>query len=401
MKIDPRIRHLNSKQIDELIHRYYSGDAVSELIRDYKVPVSPSNLYRLFPPLELEEICPYCDEFMVAPYPPKSTFDGTLNQGKCPKCSHTNADGCPCSNCREIEDQNRRIALQQKKNELMQLLSLNQYEPAALGKLSFEHGVYLGALVRDGISEALDCIQPIVQFQPKFAPTLSLASEIVHALSREEAIIVIHPRSNPNSITDIEFERNSFRYYPLRVSWYPNVFDDARSSTELLNQLMNPPAMDHADRETAWKLWKKIALHECLEYYLYTIEQVFDVCPNIGEKTLLTFTDLLENFSVSQIYGIIYKSTNNALRFQAEKNVGRKYAINTIIGGCRSFAERALTNGWDLAHYNRIKELPQSTISRFLYERVLQVGDKGFYHRPDIGLIEYADGDRSGRTPLD
>ncbi|MCC9294963.1 hypothetical protein LN736_08855 [Clostridium sp. WLY-B-L2] len=55
-------------------------------------------------------------------------------------------------------------------------------------------------------------------------------------------------------------------------------------------------------------------MSECLEYLNFQMDSVrFDFNP--GKKTIAVFNDLLDNFSVSQIYGIIYKAITNATKF--------------------------------------------------------------------------------------
>lgn len=41
-------------------------------------------------------------------------------------------------------------------------------------------------------------------------------------------------------------------------------------------------------------------------------------------------------------------------------------------------------NGWDLTQYNRIKDLPQSELSLFYFNRVLGIGEMGFRVPPTI-----------------
>jgi hypothetical protein len=64
-----------------------------------------------------------------------------------------------------------------------------------------------------------------------------------------------------------------------------------------------------------------------------------------------------------------------------------KHASNTIVGNAQSFAERAKINKWDLQKYNRIKDLPQSALSRFFFERVIKIGFDGFNEIPNLSRI--------------
>ena len=91
-----------------------------------------------------------------------------------------------------------------------------------------------------------------------------------------------------------------------------------------------------------------------------------------------TFEILLDDFSVSQIYGIIWKAVADASMLYLEKGITKKHAANSVIGACERYAERAKMNGWALTEYSRIRDLPQSALSSFFFNRVLGIGDMVF-----------------------
>jgi hypothetical protein len=144
---------------------------------------------------------------------------------------------------------------------------------------------------------------------------------------------------------------------------------------------MNPLEILQEDKDTGLDIWKEISLEECLEYFKYQLNNVkFDF--TIGDKTLATFKDILENFSTAQIYGIIYRSVANATKYYQESNISRKQAANSVIGGYQRYSERALLEKWDLKKFSRPYDLPQSMISEFLFNRVLKIGSLGFEMPP-------------------
>ncbi|MGR5880031.1 hypothetical protein ACT7DO_19065 [Bacillus pacificus] len=90
------------------------------------------------------------------------------------------------------------------------------------------------------------------------------------------------------------------------------------------------------------------------------------------------FEHLLEHFSVSQIYGIIYRAVaNSTQRYQAGE-VTRIHAQNSVITSCEGHGQRAIAQGWKLSYYSRIKDLPESYISQVLYTSVMQIAELGF-----------------------
>lgn len=68
------LSHLTSEEIETLMRRYYDGEAVSKLIKEYNISVHASELYKLFPPEVYQNYsCEYCDEFLVINRPSKTT----------------------------------------------------------------------------------------------------------------------------------------------------------------------------------------------------------------------------------------------------------------------------------------------------------------------------------------
>lgn len=142
-----------------------------------------------------------------------------------------------------------------------------------------------------------------------------------------------------------------------------------------------------ADIETLFNIWIEIAIEECKENLTYNMDAVgFNY--TIGEKTEMLFKDLLNNFSLGQIFYMNYKGANDSLRFHTEKDVTRQHASNTVVGNIRRYAERVIANGWDVTSYNRPYETPQTAISEIFFNRYLKLEQRGFYEKPSIEIIK-------------
>lgn len=99
------------------------------------------------------------------------------------------------------------------------------------------------------------------------------------------------------------------------------------------------------------------------------------------------FEELLNNFSAGQIYGIIWSGVTSAVRFHREKHPPAQNAAKAVITNCQKYGEKALIEKWNVKTFSRIKELPQSSFSKYLFNRVLRIGDDGFNMKPDINNI--------------
>ena len=389
IEIHEKLRHLTMLQIESLMNKYYNGVKASDIIKEKNIDTTSSKLYTLFPPIICEDIiCPVCNEPMYKERDSKSSYSWNKKKPFCAICGHTDEIICKCNYCiaerekvRKLNEERKVRILQEKREKIKKVYDLN-IVPVNYSELNFREKVFLGALLRTSLSEDMEVILPLNDAERELAPTIGYIKEILSYLIGRGVISVDSNSSidaflDSNEEKDIEFPNV---YYITMVKYRINIVGDEEIKN-ILSKIINPKSFSDADKEDALNIWKEIALEECIEYFEYQMKSVrFDF--NIGEKTIAIFKDLLENFSVSQIYGIIYKSVANATKYYQESSVSKKQAANSVIGGCQRYAERAMINNWELAKYSRIKELPQSMISEFFFDRVIGVGSLGFNMPP-------------------
>ena len=389
IEIHEKLRHLTMLQIESLMNKYYNGVKVRDIIKEYNIDTTSSKLYTLFPPIICEDIiCPVCNEPMYKERDSKSSYSWNKKKPFCAICGHTDEIICKCNYCiaerekvRKLNEKRKVRILQEKREKIKKVYDLN-IVPVNYSELNFREKVFLGALLRTSLSEDMEVILPLNDAERELAPTIGYIKEILSYLIGRGVVSVDSNSSidaflDSNEEKDIEFPNV---YYITMVKYRINIVGD-EDIKNILSKIINPKSFSDADKEDALNIWKEIALEECIEYFEYQMKSVrFDF--NIGEKTIAIFKDLLENFSVSQIYGIIYKSVANATKYYQESSVSKKQAANSVIGGCQRYAERAMINNWELAKYSRIKELPQSMISEFFFDRVIGVGSLGFNMPP-------------------
>lgn len=389
IEIHEKLRHLTMLQIESLMNKYYNGVKASDIIKEYNIDTTSSKLYTLFPPIICEDIiCPVCNEPMYKERDSKSSYSWNKKKPFCAICGHTDEIICKCNYCiaerekvRKLNEERKVRILQEKREKIKKVYDLN-IVPVNYSELNFREKVFLGALLRTSLSEDMEVILPLNDAERELAPTIGYIKEILSYLIGRGVVSVDSNSSidaflDSNEEKDIEFPNV---YYITMVKYRINIVGD-EDIKNILSKIINPKSFSDADKEDALNIWKEIALEECIEYFEYQMKSVrFDF--NIGEKTIAIFKDLLENFSVSQIYGIIYKSVANATKYYQESSVSKKQAANSVIGGCQRYAERAMINNWELAKYSRIKELPQYMISEFFFDRVIGVGSLGFNMPP-------------------
>ena len=146
--------HLSSEEIETLMQRYYSGEAVSKLIKEYNISVHASELYKLFPPEVYSNYsCEYCDEYLVINRPSKTMRDFPKYERDlyCPICGHKPFQTrCRCENCLEEE---RMLRIEQL--EQIQEVYSRARTAVDFSSLSFRNKVFLGSLCRALLKENL------------------------------------------------------------------------------------------------------------------------------------------------------------------------------------------------------------------------------------------------------
>lgn len=367
------LSHLDKSELTTLINRYYDGESATRLIAEYDLLVSPSHLYKIFPPEEFPQYsCEYCNRPLVMDRRSKASKNMPKYEKDlyCPVCGHYQyREICKCENC--IAEN---IKIEASQRATIQEYYSKQRAHIDFQELSFREKVFLGALCRALMEENMFEIAPLSKSPMVLAPTPKLESEIYHTLLGADVISV-----SPNSpldafvLDDDVFPRSVYltrAVYELNLKFPPN-------KQELFTEIMNPSYYSPEFSGDALSLWTQIAVSECIEYLQYQFNRVgFEFSP--GEKTYKTFEIILNDFSVSQIYGIIWGRVAEASKLYLEKGISKQHAANSVIGACERFAERAKINHWNLKTYSRIRDLPQSALSAFFFNRVLGIGDMGF-----------------------
>lgn len=393
LHINEKLKHLDLESIEELMRLYYSNEKNNkELISLYNIDIkSPSLLYKLFPPQKLDNsFCPCCESDLYINRPSKSASSYSINPEFCPVCNHIEISTCDCDFCvekrhleRKALEEKRKLEIKNRRNLVLNHYPISNLDSLHLDDISFRDKVYLGSLLRASLAEDLSTILPVED--TNLTPNGVLTSDILKLLYSKD-IIKVHPDfSSLDAFTSNSEMAYPSLFYIYKVHYLLNIkYSDCKD--ELINELLYPNYFTEEDVEVAYDLWREVALNECIEYLLYNMQKVkFDFSP--GEKTFLLINNLLDNFSVSQIFYIIHSSIGGASRHYLEGNISKGHAANSVISRCQTKGEKILLGNWSAYDYFRPADLPQSCLSEFLFNKVLKIGDKGFTVCPSIDVI--------------
>lgn len=390
MKTNDKLKHLSTDEINTLMNLYYSGEkSATNLVAMYNIDSPPTHLYKLFPAMKLEDVvCENCNEPMYQKRPSKSSYGKNLEKPYCESCGHTDSYRCKCKACDDKRQQmlrdiaQEKVAAEKRDRELIEKTYALRGDFKDYDSLTFTDKVYLGALCRYALGEDGNSIKPTSDLGGMLAP-YDMYFDIIKELYRKE-IILVHPNSPTECFVRNEVFPNTFRID--MVTYFVNI-KYASNKQDTVDKILNPDLRSIDCIEEAYDIWRRIALTECIDYLLLQMNRVgFKFEP--GEKTVSVMNTLLDNFSVSQIYAIIYNSITKATRYYQEQSVSKNQAANSVITRCEAYGERILMNGWSINRYDRIKELPQSALSEYLFNKVLKIGDSCFNQAPSIDYLK-------------
>lgn len=390
--LDERLQHLRKQQVFELIKRYYENEKINDLLKVYKIETSNSNLIRILPGVFDSDLCEYCKIKYIIPLSSRS-YDFPLqeNNKRCSNCNHQPSSYfCTCSNCEEkrrkeeLEKLEKKAKLNQhKRNYLNKLLSEDNWDKKEEGELEPEDRLYLAVILKAALSENTMYIEPLKNHYGNLAPTNGFEAEMIKTLTARD-LLVPHNISDVNSF-NIEFKDEKMHSADVSHGIYDvcyriNINPADMNYKEMIKRLMYPSS-ELFSNEFCYDMWKKISFYESMQYLLYQMNEV-GYSFNPGEKTNAVLENLLESFSVAQIYNIIYRAVaNSTARYQSGK-ITKLHAQNSVITSCEIQGEKALAENWNLKGYNRIRELPETLISKVLFNSVMKISALGFNEKP-------------------
>ncbi len=271
-----------------------------------------------------------------------------------------------------IADERKKIILS---HEFMQQRTHN---PLSIECLEVRSTVLLLSLIRYAANEDLTFINEYgTNTTDRFSPDTDDDVDFLKELYRK-GCIAIAPFSNTDTIT--LKEDNNFSFYLRSVKWLLPL-PEKQSFKEFIILLENKIASTdylEANYDEVIELCKDISLRECLAYLKYKMEEhKLPFTP--GEKTRLVLARALEEYSVAQVYGFIWTGVSNtAAYYMRTQGISKKQAANAVVGNIEKNFERAYSQNWDVKAYRRDHYLPQSTVSRILFNVLLHTDDGGF-----------------------
>src|SRR5699024_4845903 len=176
--------------------------------------------------------------------------------------------------------------------------------------------LYINVLIRASASLNKREIKPLRTMRGELAP-FKLEREMIDALLKKEIIVLSKTQGLENY--EVRYEGDEGKRVTLLYDEYNSYFrinikSKDGSYTNMLNRLTNLKTVEF-EEGFCYEMWRQIALNNCKQYFYYYIKHLDNSYIN-SERVDGFLTSLLQAFSVSQIYGIIYSSiAKSTLRY--------------------------------------------------------------------------------------
>lgn len=279
--------------------------------------------------------------------------------------------GAVCNACISTEIQ---TVADRKKAALVKFRNLNNKSKACVDELDLKSSIYLLSTINALADEGLCTIQPIGNFAAcTLSPDSSYDYEILKHLV-DSNLITLSMSSSLAAITLYENDEINLDFktatFDLAFGQYQITnLSDSFFSNANIEKIRNLP--DFID------LCKAVQLNECL-CFLKSMLLNHRLFMSPGVKTQQIITQCLERFSVAQVYNFMWRACRDAAAYYMRGSISKQQAANSVVGAISKNMERALANGWAVKPYNRNFNMPQSALSRVVFNTVLGTDDGGF-----------------------
>jgi hypothetical protein len=381
MPISQPLEHLDAKALQDLISRYYAGENVAALLKEFNIACRTGALWSYFPPDEAGRDCPMCNAPLVVPHLSRTGARWKrASPARCAACLHVETLNCSCAVCSAA----RRLTIQEKKRfeiESVANFCTSRWSYAPLDitpdQLSVEAATALLSLVRCG--GWLDCsavgairtsVIPFAPQEPEFK------NQLLDVLLSGGLIAPLP--SSPQGTFTVSGDEQSWE---TESAHWAMLFPDPPGFIRQLECLVASPAWLEYSLADCHHVWKRLAAAECWEFCKYSVLQ--RDLPMPGTTALYALIEnLLQDFSVSQCYQLIWASAADATDYRARKRITAHHAANYLIGACQRRADRSRAEQWPVKGFHRNYQLVRSQVSHVLHDVFLKHGENGFFQNP-------------------
>lgn len=293
-----------------------------------------------------------------------------------------------CEHCRENARREQQVREDQVKSSQREKIQARygvrslQDEPTFYG---LKDVVSLLAFIRFAASETLEWLSPVDNLDGILTPTEDFTDEVIKHLYHQR-LTGVHPGSDLSAFVWEEGEPKQF--YIRKVFWTVGASaDEAKTFVRRAESVLKS-----AEWPVAWlrelpAFIEEVMVHECFQFLSHCLAE-YRLPFTPGEKTRIVFLSVLQDFTLGQVFNMIWRNAKDAAAFYQRGGVTAQHAANIVPGGVQRYADQARANGWSLKSFTRNTRLPLSALSHALFDTALNLGSK--LTELSLGQIEAA-----------
>lgn len=357
-------------ELEAFMEKYYSKEIlVKDLCREYQIEISPSKIYKLFPPMALKDkLCPYCSIAMQVNRDSKSSYlyGYSRNMAYCPKCHHKDSRWCHCDCC----EQTKKEKVLRKQKAIQELYSFinGQIQPISIESFSLSQRLYYGSIFKNFTSENLKNLNIDLTHQPK-----NIQNIVIEMLNNHALLI------DPNSHHDHFNPDLSHKMEQLTL--IPNIKSKQDNDNAVL-EMIYPDFSYISIKDKIIPIWEKICIDKC-QTLLVDFLSEYGLSFSPGTKTLTLIKNMIKETSVMRLSYIFRISAKQVASLILKGKLGKKIAANYSIKICEDYFNRSIQENWYIPQ--RIIEC--NIFEHFLFFNILKVGNNGFNLIPNIDSL--------------
>ena len=286
---------------------------------------------------------------------------------------------CVTGQTRRVDEIVEEDEASKKRRRVREMFDTTKTRAVDPRSMSLEDAVNLVALVRLNGSEDYEVIKPLNTASVSLSAIKENNRGIVSAL-QDKRLIVISDLTDPDTIS---FEDDEVMYYPSLVTYAVSgpTREIRRRTIEELEGVFRTGDWPEQWYEEQVEVWKTIIIDEAIAYLKVSLEaHKFPAAP--GEKTQSIFAGLSENYSLGQLYNIIWRAAKDTAAYYVREGITEQHATNVVVTKLQTYGERALAEGWKLTNYRRDFRCPEPMVSQVFFNAVLKIGGQGFDRKP-------------------
>ncbi|MCW3787993.1 hypothetical protein [Plebeiibacterium sediminum] len=342
--IQPYFKGLSHTQLVEIVSHFHNKDlTLSKIIENYNLGQATfAQFLKLLPPLLLSDKS--CAECVVLPLI-RHIKRGKLSGAFCPSCEKVVLS--------DVEVHKKFFPESSHKNKKSKTKQLSSIKIISISKAKYESldidvKLFLHYLIDKGISKDYT---------------------VINGKNLSTDVLVPNVRYQEYLMTTLGAEG----YYPHEV----NINIDP----EIAHWYFKSGTLFPFHLDEKFVLWRKIAVQEVVEIFFGTLESK-GLITDQGAAVVPIMEDLIRIYSVGQLINLVWQSFNSWYNKYLKKSSDKMHIANMIIYTCQNRGEYKKQRCQKVLCYDRPETYPQSELSKYLFNDVLKIGDKGFTKIP-------------------